>query len=153
MTLRERLAQQRPCFGIQQFFPSHELIEIAGALGFDWVWIDVEHGTFDRSTTLEAVRAAEAVGVATVARVARVMDEHAPLPYLETGISGISAARVTSAADAERLVRLQQLHRLVAEVGERIRHSLEPVQRRARPPAADDHLGRPPRAAFLVVAP
>ena len=65
------------------------------------------------------------------------------------------AARVgydAVALDPQRQVGLDQLDRLIAEVGERVRDALEAVEARARAPAADEHLGGAERPAILVVA-
>ena len=66
------------------------------------------------------------------------------------GAAGVRHEAV--AFEPERLVGLEELGRLVAEVRERVRHAFEPVTGRARAPAADEDLGRAPRPALLVVA-
>src|SRR3954452_12983694 len=56
------------------------------------------------------------------------------------------------ALDAQRQGGVDQLAGLVAEVRERVRDPLEPVEVRARSPAADEHLGGAEGLAVLVVA-
>ena len=61
----------------------------------------------------------------------------------ETAAEAPGAARVGDepvAVHPQRQVALDQLHRLVREVGERVRHALEAVSGGPRAPAADEHL-------------
>ncbi len=68
---REKVAQDEPLFGMWVTLESPSIVEIAVALGLDWVVIDAEHGQFDwkdiarhisatvRSETVALVRIAE----------------------------------------------------------------------------------------------
>ena len=55
--------------GFSMNIPSPHLIEILGPLGFDFVWLDGEHGPFGLAELEEHCRAAELVGITPIARV------------------------------------------------------------------------------------
>jgi 2-keto-3-deoxy-L-rhamnonate aldolase RhmA len=97
--IKQRIAQQTPSFGIGLLWPSPEIVELAGALGFEWLWLDLEHGPFDLATLSHTVRAAEAVDMDTIIRLPRSRDPEAMLPYLETGAMGVIMAHTQSAED------------------------------------------------------
>ena len=78
--------------------------------------------------------------------LALVREPAATLP----GAAGVGDESVLD--DLERQVALEQLDRLVRQVGERVRDSLEPVAGRAGAPGADDDLRRPEGPTVLVVA-
>ena len=104
--------------------------------------------------------AVEAVGRVVAAigaeRQRRLRREQLVLAHVrEPAALAARAARVgydPVALDSQRQVGLDQLDRLVAEVGEWVRDALEAVEARARAPAADEHLGGAERPAVLVVA-
>ena len=49
--MKEKLLTGRPAFGVSVMFPSPQVVEMVGKLGYDWVLIDCEHG----SISLESV--------------------------------------------------------------------------------------------------
>jgi 4-hydroxy-2-oxoheptanedioate aldolase len=102
--LREQLESERVLIGANPSFPSPEVVEFCGHVGFDWIFIDAEHGGVGVETCYSLVRAADAVGLASVVRV----PINAPSPilsYAETGAHGLIVPHVKSAEDAEQLVR------------------------------------------------
>ncbi|MCX6550300.1 MAG: hypothetical protein NTY02_04700 [Acidobacteria bacterium] len=56
---------------IQPHFPSPELVEFLGYLGYDCVFLDAEHGGLSIERAQEMVRAADASGIPTLVRVPR----------------------------------------------------------------------------------
>jgi 2-keto-3-deoxy-L-rhamnonate aldolase RhmA len=84
-------------------FPDATLLEFAGRCGFDWILLDAEHEQFGVSECYELVRAADAVGIATVIRVPRNTPD-VLLAYAETGAGGVLAPHVDSAEAASALV-------------------------------------------------
>ena len=90
--------------GFSMNIPSPHLIEILGPLGFDFVWLDGEHGPFGLLELEEHCRAAELVGITPIARVPDISSSTI-LQYLDRGIRGILGPHVTTRADAEQLVR------------------------------------------------
>lgn len=85
-------------------FPSPELIEYLGLVGFDCVFIDGEHGVIGPERTQELVRAADAVGMASLTRVP-ASDPGIILPYLETGTHGVLVPHVNTADDVRTVVQ------------------------------------------------
>lgn len=75
--LMQKLGRDRPLFGLCNMYPSPGIIEAMGK-GWDFIWIDAQHGQHQFDSVLGAVRAAEVIGVATVLRV----------PGCEPGIVG-----------------------------------------------------------------
>jgi 2-keto-3-deoxy-L-rhamnonate aldolase RhmA len=101
--IRSRLAADQHVFGITVQLPSPDIVEIAGSVGFDFVWIDAEHGTMDLRDINELVRAADAVGIDAIVRV----PDHSPSyiqRVLDTGAAGIIAPHVRTVAEAKALV-------------------------------------------------
>ena len=85
-------------------FPSPEMVEFLGHLGFDCIFIDAEHGVIGVERAQEMVRAADAVGVGTLTRVPK-NDPAVILGYLETGTGGILVPHVNTAAEVRAVVQ------------------------------------------------
>ncbi len=102
--LRERLMTGQVLIGANLTFPSPALVEFCGHVGFDWIFIDGEHGGVGVETCYSLVTAADAVGLASVVRVP-VNEASTILSYAETGAHGLIAPHIISRDDAERLVR------------------------------------------------
>jgi 2-keto-3-deoxy-L-rhamnonate aldolase RhmA len=101
---RERLARPEPMVGAYLSFPSPDVVEFLGHVGFDWVFFDGEHGGIGVETAYTLVRAADAVELPTMLRVP-VNDPTQVLLYAETGVDAIMVPHVQDARDAERFVR------------------------------------------------
>ena len=80
--------------------PTSHATEIVGALGFDFVVIDQEHGPFDRTSTDVALLAARALGVPALVRVG---GPDAILSVLDCGAMGVLVPHVASAAYAREV--------------------------------------------------
>ena len=99
--LRGMLASGEPLRGMFVGLPAPALVEMCAFAGFDFVVIDNEHGSADLQTTENMLRAARASGIAPIVRclshdIARVLD---------LGTSGIQVPMISTAAEAEDLVR------------------------------------------------
>ena len=99
----ELLAGDDVLLGAHLPFPSPDLVEFCGHLGFDWVFIDAEHGVIGPETSLGLVRAADGVGLASLVRVPATTAS-VVLAYVESGADVILAPHVVSAATASELV-------------------------------------------------
>lgn len=99
----ELLAGDEILLGAHLPFPSPDLVEFCGHLGFDWVWIDAEHGVIGPETSLALVRAADGAGLASLVRVPATTAS-VVLAYLESGADVILAPHVMSAETASELV-------------------------------------------------
>jgi len=89
--------------GLGTMYPAPGIIEGMCA-GWDFAWIDCQHGQYTHDRTLEAVRAAEAVGVSSLMRV----PTHDPGwlgVYADTGPSAIMVPMVNTAEEARSIVQ------------------------------------------------
>jgi 4-hydroxy-2-oxoheptanedioate aldolase len=101
---KRALRAQQQILCIQPHFPSPELVEFLGHLGFDCVFIDAEHGGVGVERAQELVRAADVGGVATLVRVPRNEPETIQ-QYLDIGSGGVLVPHVWSAEQATAAVR------------------------------------------------
>jgi 4-hydroxy-2-oxoheptanedioate aldolase len=84
-------------------FTSPQLVEIAGRAGFDFAFIDCEHGAIGLDECENLVRAADLVGLSTIVRVPENNPQQI-LRYLDLGAHGVQVPHVTSRDDALRAV-------------------------------------------------
>jgi 2-keto-3-deoxy-L-rhamnonate aldolase RhmA len=92
--------------GIRQF-RTVEIGLIAKAAGFDFLFLDQEHGTMDLTTAAEISVAALGQGITPIARVAS-HEAQAVAPLLDSGTQGIAYPHVESLDDARRIVAIQK---------------------------------------------
>jgi len=102
--VKEKLEQGEVVFGCMVLSTDPLVAEVLGLAGFDFLMMDGEHGSFDVKILENMVRACDAVGVVSMARLP-VSDPGAMLPYLETGIMGVQIPHASSREDAVRLVQ------------------------------------------------
>ena len=101
---RARLRQGDRLIGTMITLPSPEATEVLASVGFDWLFLDAEHGvlsTHDLQALLQAAGPAMP-GVVRVAAAAEVPIKKA----LDIGAAGIIVPQVNSAAQADQVVRL-----------------------------------------------
>ncbi|HEY2469568.1 MAG TPA: aldolase/citrate lyase family protein [Terracidiphilus sp.] len=79
------------------------IVEIARLAGFDWIWIDGEHGRFNESS----VAVACAVTAGGPPTFVRLPDRSATAikRFLDTGCDGIILPQVSSAAEVDEIAR------------------------------------------------
>ncbi|MEM2988866.1 MAG: aldolase/citrate lyase family protein [Candidatus Bathyarchaeia archaeon] len=102
--VKEKLRSGEAVIGAFCNIPSPAAVEILGLLGFDFAIIDAEHGIPDLETVEHMVRAAEAVGITPLVRIALNLQQNI-LRYLDAGAMGIQIPLVNSVAEAEAVVR------------------------------------------------
>lgn len=102
--IRRRLAQGDVALGAVVQMASPEAVEMLGLAGYDFAVIDTEHGTIDSALLVHMIRAADAVGVASIVRVPDHSSSHI-LRVLDAGAAGILAPHVRTPGDAMALVR------------------------------------------------
>ncbi len=102
-TAKDKLRAGEAIFGPIIGFNSPHLVEICGRVGFDFIFIDCEHGAITTEGCEAMVRAAEVAGVPTIVRVPE-NSPHVILRYLDTGALGVQVPHVTSRAEAEAVV-------------------------------------------------
>lgn len=101
LSLKERLAYEA-VYGTIVSLPSPEVAEVMALAGFDWLFIDLEHGAM---SYLECQRMIQAIGdrAESLVRVPE-LTESAVKKVLDTGAGGIIVPKVNSRAEAERAV-------------------------------------------------
>ncbi|MET0741935.1 MAG: aldolase/citrate lyase family protein [Microvirga sp.] len=97
------IGENRKAVGFHMTFPSVPFIEILGAEGFELIYLDCEHGSFEHREIEESCRAAEGSGLTVIARVPRC-DPVLISRYLDTGVQGIVVPHVSSAREARAAV-------------------------------------------------
>jgi 2-keto-3-deoxy-L-rhamnonate aldolase RhmA len=80
------------------------VVEIAGLAGFDWVWLDAEHGRFNEQSAATAC----AVIAGRLPTFVRLPDRSATVikRFLDTGCDGIILPQVSSVADVDDIARV-----------------------------------------------
>ena len=103
-SLKSKLAAGQNVVGciIQGALPA--LVEIAGLTGFDFVFIDAEHGPLSEGDCEELIRAAEARNIVPLVRV-RENNPELILRYMDVGAMGIIIPGVKNKEEAEKAVR------------------------------------------------
>ena len=108
-TMKARLYAGEPVFGLSIMIPSPQVVEMAAAVGFDWVLLDCEHGTLNLETVELMVTAADAAGIVPIARPA-VNAPEAIGPLLDRGVMGLQVPHVDSADAARRAVQAARFY-------------------------------------------
>ena len=101
---KAKLAEGNVVFGaiISRYAP--DLVELFGAIGYDFVMIDCEHGPMDLDQVEHMVRAAEVFDITPIARI----PDHAEstiLRYLDRGLQGIIVPHVNTREEADAVAR------------------------------------------------
>jgi 2-keto-3-deoxy-L-rhamnonate aldolase RhmA len=100
---RKRLAKREPLLGTLLTLPSPEIAELLAGAGFDWLFLDMEHGLLDFAA---AQRMIQAAGHACPC-VVRV-PSHEPIAVakaLDTGAAGVILPHVNTADEARDAVQ------------------------------------------------
>ena len=87
--------------------PSPQVVGMVGALGYDWVLIDCEHGAISLESVELMAMAAERAGLAAVGRPPSA-DPCTILALLDRGLDGIQVPHVSSAREAAAVVAAAQ---------------------------------------------
>jgi 2-keto-3-deoxy-L-rhamnonate aldolase RhmA len=101
---RARLLRGERLIGTMVTLASPEVAEVMAGVGFDWLFLDAEHGAL-ATRDLQALMQGAGAKMPCVVRVA----EAAEVPIkkaLDIGAAGIIVPQVNSAAQAEQVVRL-----------------------------------------------
>ncbi|MCA9437781.1 MAG: 2-dehydro-3-deoxyglucarate aldolase [Candidatus Omnitrophica bacterium] len=101
--IRERVLQGELFSGTFLNLGSSLTAEIAGQAGFDYVLIDLEHGSGDHDSLLVQLQAVDSTPAATIVRVAW-NDPVRIKRVLDLGPSGIMVPMVNTAEEAQRAV-------------------------------------------------
>jgi 4-hydroxy-2-oxoheptanedioate aldolase len=95
---RERLAQGETVFGCGlQVYRSPEIARTFAAAGFDYVFIDMEHGAFNLETVQDMIKASVDSGITPIVRVSELLYSLCAR-LLDAGAQGIILPRVEDPA-------------------------------------------------------
>ncbi len=137
--LKARLLAREALLGTFVKTPHPAVVEILGALGFDFLVLDGEHAPFDRATTDACLLAARAAGIATLVRVPDASPATI-LGVLDSGAAGVVVPHVTSVAMARALadaVRYVPGGRDIAGTTRAGHYGLRPLAEHRRAAAAE----------------
>jgi 4-hydroxy-2-oxoheptanedioate aldolase len=101
--LKEKIKKKMRICGTHVHLSDPSICEIMGNVGFDYIWIDMEHTYIDYKTLFVHLNAAKAAGVPAVVRVPQD-DLTATKKVLEMGVDGIIFPMIKNAEQANRLI-------------------------------------------------
>ncbi len=105
-TFRQRFLSGERLLGTLLSIPSGAVAEILADTGFDWLFLDAEHGPLE-STELQTILQAVGRRIACLVRVPS--QNEVPIKRaLDLGAAGIIVPQVNTAAEAERIVELSR---------------------------------------------
>ncbi len=101
---KAKLAAGQVVFGgiVNRYAP--DLVELFGAIGYDFVMIDCEHGSMHLDQVEHMVRAAEVFNITPITRMPNHEDSTI-LGYLDRGVQGIIVPHVNTREAAESVAR------------------------------------------------
>ncbi|MCY7350240.1 MAG: 2-dehydro-3-deoxyglucarate aldolase [Cytophagaceae bacterium] len=102
--LKKRLQRGETLHGCWLNLGSSLTAEIVGQAGFDWVLIDLEHGAGTEGHVLAQLQALERSPTAALVRVESAESQRIGR-VLDLGAEGVMVPKVSSAAEAEKVVR------------------------------------------------
>lgn len=99
-----KLRAGEPALGVALHLTDPSVFELAGLMGFDAIWMDMEHHSYSVETAANLMRAARVGGADIVARPGK--GEFMRMArMLEAGASGIMYPRCDSAEEAREVVK------------------------------------------------
>lgn len=103
MIIKQWLGQEKTRKGVVLSLLDPAVPELMGILGFDFVWIDGEHGAYSNSEIQNMIISAKAGGAVSLVRIVR-NDAATVKPVLEMGANGIIFPMINTAEDARDAV-------------------------------------------------
>ena len=108
-TTRAKLAEGKVVFGAIVGRHAPDLVELFGAIGYDFVMIDGEHGSMSLEDVEHMVRAAETFGITPIARIPNAEDSTI-LRFLDRGVQGIIVPHVNTRETAQAVAGAARYH-------------------------------------------
>jgi 4-hydroxy-2-oxoheptanedioate aldolase len=102
--IRAKMTAGEKAIGFGITFPSVEMFDIVGHLGFDYAHLDAEHGVFDFGDVEDMCRIADMHNMTCTARIPNI-DSSTILRFLDRGIMGILAPHISNRDEAEQAAR------------------------------------------------
>jgi 4-hydroxy-2-oxoheptanedioate aldolase len=101
--LRAKWEARETAFGLWAGIPSSLTAELAGAAGYDYVCVDLQHGLSDEASMVSMFQATQAAGAAPLARLAW-SEPWMIMRALDLGAVGVILPLIDSAEEARRAV-------------------------------------------------
>ena len=101
--MKAKLSAGEPAFGCSIMIPSPQVVEMVGHAGFDWVLIDMEHGTIARESAELMIMAAEVAGITPIVRPPSNASADISAA-MDRGAGGVQVPHVNTVEDARRAV-------------------------------------------------
>ena len=108
-TTKAKLAEGKVVLGAIIGHHAPDLVELFGAIGYDFVMIDCEHGPMSLDEVEHMVRAAEVFGITPITRIPNHEDSTI-LRFLDRGVQGIIVPHVNTREAAEAVARAARYH-------------------------------------------
>lgn len=102
--MKKMLQAGKPAMGCSVMVPSPQVVEIIAYAGFDWVLIDMEHGTIGIEGAELMVMAADASGITPIVRPPSNRKEDISA-VMDRGAHGVQVPHVNTAGQARDAVR------------------------------------------------
>jgi 4-hydroxy-2-oxoheptanedioate aldolase len=102
--LKAKLEQGKAAIGALVNADAPEMVELFGAIGYDFVFIDGEHGPMNVDQVENMVRAAEASDITPLARTPDHADSTI-LRFLDRDVQGVIVPHVNTAEQAEAIAK------------------------------------------------
>ena len=128
-TLKQKLNANKPTFGPFIGYPTPQVVETIGWLGFDFIIVDCEHGIMDYETTENMIRAAELSGTTPIIRIGLNQQQHIQR-YLEAGAQGVLIPLVNTGKQAQMVadsVKYPPMGKRGAFSGRSAKWGLQPI--------------------------
>ena len=106
---KAKLNEGQVAIGASINFYAPGLVELYGVMGFDWVWIDCEHGSSNDSETENMVRAAELYDLTPIVRIPNAYPSTI-LRFLDRGAQGIIVPHISNRAEAEGVAQASRYY-------------------------------------------
>ena len=100
---RVKLALNEPLIGTHVSSTDSGLVELLGIIGFDYIWIDMEHTGLDKKEVLSHIIAAQGSGAAALVRIPW-NDPVLAKPILEMGPDAIVFPFIRSVQEAKQAI-------------------------------------------------
>jgi 2-keto-3-deoxy-L-rhamnonate aldolase RhmA len=101
---KQKLLNGEKVVGIALTFPCINVLDIVGNLGFDYVFVEGEHGSFSMQDIEEICIVADAMDLTVHARVPNIQPSTI-LQFLDRGVQGITGPHIRTAEDARQLAQ------------------------------------------------
>jgi len=108
---KAKLLEGKVALGANLNFYAPVIAELYGVMGFDWVWIDCEHGSSNDSEAENMIRAAELYDLTPIVRVPNAFPSTL-LRFLDRGAQGLIVPHISNKSEAEAVAQASHYYPL-----------------------------------------